>query len=381
VLIRKADYQKPVITALVSEMLDNLPSTRVSAGALVVLKPNLLMASAPEQGIVTHPMLVRAAAEYYLDRGARVQVSDSPAVSNFSKIVRVAGYNGALDGLDVRIKPFEDSVEVDIGEPFGRVPIARDVIEADLVINLAKLKTHAQMYMSLGVKNMFGCVVGMRKPEWHMRAGVDRRLFARLLIQIHEAIAPAFTLVDGVIALEGQGPGKSGQPRDLGIVVGGDNAHAVDRIICTLLGLNQEDLLTCDLASRMGIFDGTIHVNGDLHIIDDFVFPELNSLSLGPESLNRFMRKYVIQKPVSDNDLCRLCGECWKICPAQAISHNVRGVLFNYDTCIRCYCCVEVCPYAAVRTKEPLLGALRRRLIRPSHLELPGDFDQPGNSK
>jgi uncharacterized protein (DUF362 family)/NAD-dependent dihydropyrimidine dehydrogenase PreA subunit len=330
----------------------------------VILKPNLLLPSAPERGIVTHPSIVRAVAEYFLDKGARVHVGDSPAVGNFSKIIRVAGYNGALNGLDVHTKPFEESVDVDIGEPFGRIAISREIMEADLVVNLAKLKTHAQMYLSLGVKNMFGCVVGLRKPEWHMRTGVDRVLFARLLVQIYEAIAPAFTIVDGITALEGQGPGKSGRPRELGLLFGSDNAHAVDRTICTLLGLTKDDLLTCQQASELKVFDGGVHVDGDLNIIDDFQFPALDSLSLGPESLNRFMRKYVIQKPVADQKRCKLCGECWKICPAKVITHNVRGVIFDYDRCIRCYCCIEVCPHAAIQAKEPLLGILRRKLIR-----------------
>lgn len=362
VYIRKADYELSRITQCVVEMLDASPVNRIGAGTRVVIKPNLLLPAAPEKGIVTHPMVVRPVVDYLLARGAVVVVSDSPAVGGFPKIVRVAGYNGALDGLDVRVEPFESSVEVDIGEPFGRIPIAREVMEADLVINLAKLKTHAQMYLTLGVKNMFGCIVGLRKPEWHMRTGVDRRMFARLLVQIYEAIAPAYTIVDGVIALEGQGPGKSGRPRDLGLILGGENAHAVDKTICTLLGLGPDDLLTCEQASALGVFNGQIHVDGDLHIVSDFLLPELNSLSMGPDSLSRFMRKYVIQKPVADNQRCKLCGECWQICPAKAIEHNTRGVVFDYDRCIRCYCCIEVCPQGAVRAREPLLGVLRRKL-------------------
>ena len=366
VYVRKADYEISRITQCVGEMLDASPLNRIGAGTRVVIKPNLLLPSAPDKGIVTHPMVVRAVVDYLLARGAVVAVSDSPAVGGFPKIVRVAGYNGALDGLDVRLEPFESSVEVDIGAPFGRIPIAREVMEADLVINLAKLKTHAQMYLTLGVKNMFGCIVGLRKPEWHMRTGVDRRMFARLLVQIYEAIAPGYTIVDGVIALEGQGPGKGGRPRDLGLILGGENAHAVDKTICTLLGLGPDDLLTCEQASALGVFNGRIHVDGDLHIVNDFLLPELNSLSMGPESLSRFMRKYVIQKPVADNQRCKLCGECWQICPAKAIEHNTRGVVFDYDRCIRCYCCIEVCPHGAVRAREPLLGVLRR-LITQRH--------------
>ena len=190
-------------------------------------------------------------------------------------------------------------------------------------------------------------------------------MFARLLVQIHQAVAPAFTIVDGITALEGQGPGRSGQPRALGLIVGGPSAHAVDKTICTILGLNPGELLTSALASEMGFFDGRVHVNGDIRIVDDFQFPELNSLSIGPETFSRFMRRYVLQKPVADNDKCKLCGECWTICPAKAIVHNTKGIHFNYDLCIRCYCCLEMCPHGAIRAKEPILGRLRRRLIRP----------------
>lgn len=365
VFIRQAAYNPSIIRDAVGEMFDSMGTDWIARGDRVLIKPNLLLAASPDRGIVTHPMICRAVAQYLLDKGAHVQVSDSPGVGSFRKVITDTGYKAALEGLDVLFKPFEGSVEVDIGEPFGRIPIAREAVEADRVINLAKLKTHAQMFLTLGVKNIFGCIVGLRKPEWHMRLGVDRRMFARLLVQIHQVVAPAFTIVDGILALEGQGPGRSGRPRQLGLLVGGPNTHAVDKTICTLLGLAPHDLLTCAQAGEMGIFDGHVHVNGDIHIMDDFQFPELNSLSIGPESFSRFMRRYMLQKPVVNNHICKLCGECWNICPAKAISHNIKGIRFNYDLCIRCYCCLEMCPHGAIRAREPLLGRVRRRLIRP----------------
>jgi uncharacterized protein (DUF362 family) len=364
VFIRKASYETDSVRSTIREMLDSQGPDWVKPGAQIVVKPNMLAPAAPEKGIVTHPRIVRLVAEYLLERGAKVQVADSPPLGSFHKLVRQCGYHEALEGLDVDLKPFIDSVEVDVGEPFGTIEIAREAMEADMVINLPKLKSHAQMYMTLGVKNVFGTVVGLRKPEWHMRTGVDRTLFAKLLVRIHQAVAPAFTIVDGILALEGQGPGKSGQPRSLGLVVGGADAHAVDKTVCTLLGLDPTELLTYRLAREMDLFDGEVHVNGDIHIVDDFLFPELHTLSLGPESLNRFMRKYVIQKPVVDNQRCKLCGECWQICPAKVISHNIKGIRFDYQGCIRCYCCLEVCPHGAIQAREPMLGRLRRTLIK-----------------
>ncbi len=379
VYIRKTSYDADNIRPMIHEMLDSRGPNWITAGTRVVVKPNMLLPAAPDKAIVTHPLIVRIVAQYLLDKGARVQVSDSPPIGSFHKLVRESGYHEALEDLDVDLKPFVDSIEVDVGEPFGTIEIARDVIEADLVINLAKLKSHAQMYLTLGVKNIFGTIVGLRKPEWHMRAGVDRIMFARLLVQIYQAVAPGYTIMDGILALEGQGPGKSGRPRQLGLLLGGANAHAVDKTICTLLGLDPNRLLTYQSARDLDFFDGEVHVNGDIHIVDDFLFPELHSLSMGPESLNRFMRKYVIQKPVVDNQRCKLCGECWKICPARVITHNTRGIQFDYDKCIRCYCCLEVCLHGAIRAKEPLLGKVRRRLIKREQTD--GHDDQAKDAK
>ena len=364
VFIRNAKYDTDVMRPIIKEMLDSMGPDWITPGMHVVVKPNMLMPAAPHQAIVTHPLIVRSVAAYLLGKGASVQVSDSPPIGNFHKLIRETGYHVALKDLDVDLKPFEKSIKVDIGQPFGAIEIAEDVIEADRVINLAKLKSHAMMYLTLGVKNMFGSIVGLRKPEWHMRAGVDRSLFAKLVVLIYQKVAPEFTIVDGITALEGQGPARSGRPRDMGVLVGGAQGHAVDKTVCTLLGLDPDELLTYSTARELNLFDGNVHVDGDIHIVDDYLFPELNSLSMGPESFNRFMRKYVIQKPVADNDTCKLCGECWKICPADVITHDTKGISFDYDKCIRCYCCLEVCLHGAIVAKEPLLGKLRRRLIR-----------------
>jgi uncharacterized protein (DUF362 family)/Pyruvate/2-oxoacid:ferredoxin oxidoreductase delta subunit len=364
VFIRNARYDTDGIRPIIQEMFDSMGPDWIMPGMRVVIKPNMLMAAAPEQAIVTHPLIVRSVAAYMLGKGAEVQVSDSPPIGSFHKLIRQSGYDDALKDLDVALKPFEQCVKVDIGAPFGAIEVAREAVEADRVINLAKLKSHAMMYLSLGVKNMFGTIVGLRKPEWHMRSGVDRAMFAQLLVQIYETVAPAFTLVDGITAMQGQGPGRSGIPRELGLLIGGAQGHAVDKTVCTLLGLHPDELLTYRTARELNRFDGIVHVDGNMHIVDDYLFPQLNSLSLGPEALNRFMRRYVIQKPVVDNGKCKLCGECWKVCPADVISHDTKGISFEYGNCIRCYCCLEICSEGAIEAKEPLLGKLRRRLIR-----------------
>ena len=354
--IRNASYDDDTIRSVVHEMLSTTDAPVIDTGAHVLIKPNFLAPATPEQALTTHPLIVRAVAEFVLEKGAHVQISDSPAMGSFAKLIKKGGYADALSGLEVTLKPFQETVAVDVGDPFGTIDVARDAIEADLIINIAKLKTHAQMLLTLGVKNLFGCIVGLKKPEWHMRTGVDRHMFGRLIVSIHEAVAPAYTIVDGVLGMQGQGPGKSGTPRELGVIVGGRSAHAVDHVICLKVGLDPDLLETQKNAREMGVYDGCVHINGDLDILDDFQFPELGSLTMGPDYLGRFMRRFVIQQPRSDNRVCKLCGECWNYCPAQAISYTDRGIYFDTDTCIRCYCCLEVCPHAAIRAHTPMLG-------------------------
>ena len=358
VIIRQADYTPETIRSIVFEMLSSEEGPVIDNGTRVLIKPNFLSPAAPEKALTTHPLIVRAAADFALAKGAQVQISDSPAIGSFSTLLKKGGYTDVLGGLDVTVKPFEETVSVDVGEPFGTIDVAKDAIDADVVINLAKLKTHTQMMLTLGVKNLFGCIVGLKKPEWHMRAGVDRHMFGRLIVSIYEAVGPAYTIVDGILAMEGQGPGKSGTPRELGLLIGGNSAHAVDHAICLQVGLDPDLLETQRNAREMGVYDGNVHISGDLNILNDFQLPDLGALTMGPDILGRFMRRFVIQQPIVDDETCKLCSECWKYCPVQAITYTDRGISFNTDTCIRCYCCLEICPHAAIRARKPLAGRL-----------------------
>ena len=364
VIFRQSTYQYDILKSGLYEVMETLGGDLFAGKPRVLIKPNLLSPAKPEQAVLTHPLVVRAVAEYVLSKGGRPQISDSPALGSFKKVLTESGYYKAFQGLDVSFKPLEESVRVDIGEPFGRIEIARDVMEADVVVNLAKLKTHSQMLLTLGVKNLFGCIVGLRKPEWHLRAGVDREAFARLLVQIYTAIQPAVTIVDGILAMEGQGPGKNGTPRRLDVLVGSRSGIETDRAICRMLGLEPDMLLTNAVAAKMGLASKEVYINGDFHIIHDFKLPVLGPVTFGPRMLQRVIRRHLVQRPVVDDALCKRCAECRQYCPVQAISFKRGKMIFDYDRCIRCYCCAEICPDGAVRAVETLPGKIIRRLSK-----------------
>jgi uncharacterized protein (DUF362 family)/Pyruvate/2-oxoacid:ferredoxin oxidoreductase delta subunit len=338
----------------------------------VLIKPNFLIPATPDMGIITHPMIVRSVAQYVLERGAAVQISDSPALGSLSRVARVGGYAECFDKMKVRFKEFQNTVPADIGPPYGKIRIAEDALRADMVINVPKLKTHAQMMLTLGVKNLFGCVVGAEKPGWHLRSGVDLGMFSRLLVQIHQKVRPAITLVDGILSLEGQGPGKSGDPRRLNVIVAGKNAHAVDQAICVFLGGSLKRFPTWCAAREMGLLKDNVDVDGAVSAVREFKFPVPGDLVAGPKPLQKWIRKHFLQRPSADEAACRLCMACRNTCPARAITLGERAMRFDYDKCIRCYCCLEICPEGAIHAVQPIAGRVFRKL-RSFHGHLRND--------
>jgi uncharacterized protein (DUF362 family) len=362
VLFKKAAYDYKVIRPIIFDMIEAIGSVNIQTKTRVLIKPNLLLPAKPEKAILTHPLLVKAAVEYVLECGGRPVISDSQAMGSFEKILKEGEYPEVFKGVDVEFKKFEASERVDIGPPFGKIEIAREAVEADIVINIAKLKTHTQMLLTLGVKNLFGCIVGLRKPEWHLRSGIDREMFATLLVRICAAVNPAMTIIDGVLAMEGQGPGKSGIPRHVGVIAACSSAFALDRAICQMIDLEPDKLPTNKAARQLGLAFDDVQVEGDFEIIQKFKLPNMVKVSFGPKPVQRIIRKHMLQRPVADNKLCELCSECWRYCPAKAISPKKKRIVFDYDKCIRCYCCLEVCPQGALLAKETVPGKIIRRL-------------------
>jgi uncharacterized protein (DUF362 family)/Pyruvate/2-oxoacid:ferredoxin oxidoreductase delta subunit len=359
VIVRQATYDYDRLKPQVFEILDALGGGGIAPGKRVLLKPNFLSPAKPGEAVLTHPLVIRAAAEYALAKGARVRIGDSQALGSFERILKTSGARQALAGLDVECAEFTATRKVDIGEPFGTIDLAADVLDADIVVNLPKLKTHGMMMLTMGVKNLFGCVVGLRKPEWHMRAGVNHDLFARLLVQICRTVSPAVTLMDGILAMEGEGPGKSGKPRQLGVLLGGTDTAAVDRVACALVGLDPGALPTVRAARELGLDAGEIEIDGTLPEVSRFQIPGTRPSG----KIAALLRNRLVRKPAVIDGACKFCGECWTYCPAACITGEGERLRFDYDKCIRCFCCLEVCPHGALKIRETLPAKLVRALV------------------
>jgi uncharacterized protein (DUF362 family)/Pyruvate/2-oxoacid:ferredoxin oxidoreductase delta subunit len=367
------NYDPEAVEAAVRRSVDLLGgmSAFVQPGKRVLLKPNLVAARAPERRITTDPEVVRSVARLVLEAGGIPCVGDSPALEPFQMVARKTRMKEVADELGLELVNLVGPAPVPLrdGAVFRNLELSSRVIDADVVINLPKLKTHSQMLFTLGVKNLFGTVVAQRKAEWHYMVGVDRDAFASLHLDIYQAIRPALTILDGVWAMEGHGP-ANGRPRRVNLIAAATDAVALDVSICRLLGapLRSFPLYRAAKARGIGETDASrISLHGDppeSFQVNGFEVPSLDSLGVLPGVFDWFTKRFLVSKPVQEEAQCAGCGECAEICPAEAIQLKAKQLAFDYDRCIRCFCCQEVCPQDSIRFHRGLLVRLLSRFNR-----------------
>jgi uncharacterized protein (DUF362 family)/Pyruvate/2-oxoacid:ferredoxin oxidoreductase delta subunit len=328
----------------------------VKEGHRVLLKPNLLQGKPQEKAVTTHPSIVKGIIQIVREAGGIPSIGDSPGIGSCLRAAEKAGIGRVAQEMDCPVVELDRPVlpEKRQGKYFRQLEIDRTALDADVVINLPKWKTHGMMLLTLGVKNMFGCVSGPRKALWHLKAGEDRTLFARMLVDVYRIVQPSLTVLDGVVGMEGNGPG-SGNPIRLGLIMASRDAFNVDQIVCDLLRVPRKALPTNKVAMEDGIAEDGLEVVGvpvDQVKIPRFELPPLCGLTWGLPLLMRMgLKSALTSKPTSDEALCVGCDRCVEICPPKALSSERGRVAFDYKKCIRCFCCQEICPEGAISIK------------------------------
>jgi uncharacterized protein (DUF362 family) len=206
----------------------------VGHGHKVLLKPNLVSASRPDGLALTHPQVLRAVTEWFIDHGTAVSIGDSPAFGSSSSVMAQCGITKALAGLPVTFLPFNRQRSIRTANQIS-ISLADDVFQHDLLINLPKLKAHDQLRVTMAVKNYFGVVVAWRKALAHMRYGDDDR-FVRLLVDLLDLLPEGLSLIDGVMAMHRHGP-LSGDPLEVGVLGASLNPIALDSAMLAIIGL------------------------------------------------------------------------------------------------------------------------------------------------
>lgn len=316
----------------------------------VLLKPNLLAGKAPRRAVNTHPQFIKVLAGMFLEKSCEVYVGDSPGYESTERALRGSGTMDVIQELGLKVASFDRRLPKRSQgiSPYRDFLLGEDPADFDIIVNLPKLKTHAMMGLTLGVKNVFGFVPRFEKAKWHLRAGRDARLFAAILIDIYTIVKPSITILDGILGMDGEGP-SSGRPRELGIVAVSQDALALDAFIESSLGLGSRLPLT-GLGLEKGLIEKADVINFGMPAVHDFVMPKAMDVGWNlPSVVRNVMKRVFVKKPKCAHELCKKCGICAEVCPAGALTSDEEFPAFDYKACIRCYCCQEMCPEGAIR--------------------------------
>ncbi len=344
----------------------------VQPGMLIAVKINLLAAKKPDKAATTHPGVVKALCDMLTQRGAQVVVGDSPGglyTSAFVAPFYSACGMGQLTGPGVSLN--QDFSEEDVKNPQGRLlksfRCTSYLLHADAIINVCKLKTHALMAYTGGVKNMFGAIPGMKKSELHYQFPTTDA-FANMLVDLYERMQPRLTIADAVTVMEGNGPAM-GTPRHMGALLAAENGHCLDLLGAHLMGLTPKDVPTLQAAVERKLVPSSVDgltVDGDYKpfVAKDFQCTPIRSVtswSFDNPMLAKLLERLLADRPAADKARCTGCGICANHCPLHAIDIQHGRANIRRSKCIRCFCCQEFCPAGAMVKKRPPLARLLYR--------------------
>jgi uncharacterized protein (DUF362 family) len=253
-LIRANSYDRQLLRASLENLLSPLGGMKsfVKPGDRVLLKPNLLTGSRPGKECVTRPELVYCVAKMVQEAGGKPFLGDGPAFGSAMGVAKANGYLPLTEELNLPIVDFHGKRYQTVSEEFNHLLLCKEAMDADVVINLPKVKSHVQLTMTMGVKNLFGCVPGKMKAWWHMEAGKDSARFGQMLVETARAVNPDLTILDGIIGHEGNGP-SGGEPRPLGILGASFDVFALDRAIVQILNVDPAIVPTVAASMKLGL--------------------------------------------------------------------------------------------------------------------------------
>lgn len=369
---RVASYDDPALGEAVEAIFDASAHARsLGAGTRALIKPNLLAKHVPEHAVTTHPAVLRAVILTLQKRGVRdITVADSPGGVYTPGVMRAVYRQSGLAAVceETGAKLYDACRWGRRASPEGWAQVSSfelidPVLEADFIVDLPKVKTHVMTGMSCAVKNLFGTVPGLQKAEFHMRFP-DKQPFGRMLADLYAAVAPSLVVADGVLAMEGDGP-AGGAPRQLGLILGGEDGYSIDLAVCRLMGLAPERVPYLAAGMERGAcarsFDEAL-LWGEPEAAapqQDYRLPKsytsIDFSSRAPRAVRWVLpglEQKIAPRPKIDRKKCVGCGKCAEICPGHTIAVQNGKAKIDPAGCIRCFCCHEMCPVKAIEVKR-----------------------------
>ena len=323
----------------------------------------MLMAKEPQFGITTHPEVIRAVIKLLKEIECEILVGDGPSVwgryiENVEDVYERTGIKKVCDEEGVMLVRFDKRR---FREKF---PLSSWLDECDYLINLPKFKTHNLTLLSGSIKNLFGLVSGTFKTELHKNY-FDIEEFSKILVDIYEAAHPALTIVDGILAMEGDGPATSGKLKQVNLLLASKDCVALDSILALIMGVKPYDVLSTKEAAHreLGMPDKRfMEISGEkLSDVtsNPFLLPTSALVRKNwPQFLVTLARRLIKYYPCVERKNCIRCQACIDACPSDVITMKRKGLLFDYRKCIACFCCLEACPASAIKLKKSLVAKM-----------------------
>ncbi|MBS3098072.1 DUF362 domain-containing protein [Candidatus Woesearchaeota archaeon] len=360
-IVKCSSYEKELVYKAVKQAIDLIGGLKIGKSSKVLIKPNVLSPHKPEEAITTHPAVIDAVCKILKEKEINdITIGDSSGVAAAGvtkEAFKISGIEEVAKKNNAKVIYFEKPTAVKIKNPNGQVLkevyLAKPIFDVDLVVNVPKLKTHVLTKYTGAVKNLFGCVPGGRKQFYHI-VGMSEEKFSHLLLDIYQNIKPQLSIIDGIVGLEGNGPGSSGKPKKTGLILASKDAVALDIVASKIIGFSPMDIYTNRYAIKRKLFTdyNNVEVIGEKNISIRYEQPS-TIIRKVPDFIAAIVRRIIIPRPYCNTKKCTKCATCFKVCPVKAIEMLPYPV-FNRSKCILCYCCIENCPENAIILKKPI---------------------------
>ncbi len=375
------EYDPDIIAEIIENQLSGAGVTaEMLRGKKIVIKPNLVMNKKPDFSATTHPAVIAGAARALRSIGAgELLLAESSGGPYTESTIRLH-YNGCgmkemaqQENIILNYNTASSVMQFSSGAACRSFNVIQPIYDADVIVNICKLKTHSLTKMSCGVKNLYGVIPGTEKVEMHARFSRIESFTGMLcdLAQMFTENKTVITICDGICGMEGNGP-TGGTPREYGVLMTSLSPFALDLAAEYLLGFAgtvptvqasiKRELCPDDITKLIIIGD-----DYKKHITSDVVPPDTSRRSIlrdFPDLFGGRLVRFLEPRPKINQKKCIGCGVCAASCPKRTISirekDGKKQLKIQDKSCIRCYCCQEMCPKNAVKIQKNLILRLVR---------------------
>ncbi|MGA3084651.1 MAG: DUF362 domain-containing protein [Thermodesulfobacteriota bacterium] len=366
--------EHPNLLAAVSEVFRLIQADQlIRQEDRILLKPNLLL---NRKNACTENDFIQAVILVFKKFNQKLSIGDSPGQFRVKgkNILKSIGIEPFLEGENVAYVEFEGGSAVKVQNSEAKLMneyyMAQPVLEADIIVNLPRPKSHGEAAYTGAVKNYWGIIPGGEKALSHLY-GKNPEAFGNVLVDNFQTLDQKkkrrITLMDARWIMEGLGGPAAGTMRETDLILGGTDEVAVDVVMLEIGGcdaVNDVPHLKACQERKLGICDlKQIEIVGkaieEVRLEKPFKITKPGISRVLSFVSSHFFYKIIRKMPILEKKECIKCGDCFNICPAGAIEWQAKQYpVFIRERCISCLCCSECCTQQTIGIKSAGLRGL-----------------------